>query len=140
MNQHRIMVNSTFQFIDAHDVKQRGVNSNVKTMITNWYHTSPKPNLHNIGIKPGSPTTVCRDVNSWVYMGSLDYIKDNYYRYCPSGTYYLYQITRLDHLNVDWSFLNTSEQIRTLNRIAPKYVKKIGEYHVGGTRITRSVA
>ena len=71
------------------------------------YHASPFPELHKTGININCKPTCCKNSISAVYLGSLEYLDSQYFRYCPKNVYYIYEtsvddyrleyISRVDH-------------------------------------------
>jgi hypothetical protein len=57
------------------------------------YHASRNPNLCTAGIRTGQ-TTLCSIFrkSTHIYVGTLNYIHEQYLKYCPMGTYYIYEI------------------------------------------------
>lgn len=55
-----------------------------------YYHISRQVNLDLKGIEASSETTVTKNESGWIYLGTLKYIKTQYLKYAPKGTYFLY--------------------------------------------------
>ncbi len=60
--------------------------------VINWYHASPIPDLHKQGIKANTKPTVSVRATPWVYIGTWEYLFEQYFRYCPPGKYYIYGV------------------------------------------------
>lgn len=88
------------------------------------YHASRNPDLLQLGIKKNQPTSCSiYDLSMHVYVGTLDYIYNQYLKYCPKGTYYIYEI-EVD-LN-DFEELPAKGQWRTTKDLMPqKIVDKV---------------
>ena len=56
------------------------------------YHASPSGMLHREGVRCQQKTTCSRFRDGWVFLGSLKYLNEQYFKYCPSGTYYIFEI------------------------------------------------
>lgn len=57
------------------------------------YHASRISNLIELGIRINSPTSCSVFKKSkHVYVGTLEYILNQYLTYCPKGLYYIYEI------------------------------------------------
>lgn len=56
------------------------------------YHASLCHNLHKVGMKINSEPTCGRFKEPYVYLGSLEYLEKQYFRYCPKGIYYVFEV------------------------------------------------
>ena len=86
-----------------------------------WYHASRGSHLDFDGIKANMPGNVTAHPTPYVYLGSLDYIYKQYFRYAPVGTYYVYEVNIIGLL-VD-SVTLRGEQIRIIGNIPHRHVK-----------------
>jgi hypothetical protein len=84
-----------------------------------YYHASRNPDLCATGIKIGKPTSCSIYRKSkHVYVGTLDYINNQYLKYCPKGTYYIYEIDIEHNLEP----LLAKGQWRTTSALFPKRI------------------
>ena len=90
-------------------------------MTTEYYHASPRCDLNNIGISPDAPPHVSMAYQGWVYLGTYDYIFNEYLKYAAQCTYYVYRINTSAGYNFDRSL--PGEQIRTQDTIKPCDIK-----------------
>jgi len=79
-----------------------------------WYHASPRSDLHIIGIDPHAPPLISRLVQGFVYFGTMEYLKSQYFIYAPRQIYHIYEV------NVDGLYTEQlmEDQIRT-----PRFVE-----------------
>lgn len=56
------------------------------------YHASRYPMCHKDGIKHKVEKTCCLFDDGAVYLGSLDYLREQYFQYCPKGIYYIFEV------------------------------------------------
>jgi hypothetical protein len=92
-----------------------------------WYHASPVDNLHVVGIRPRSQPRVTRHRTDFVYLGSLNYIYDQYFKYCGRGRFWIYEVD-IEGLIFDDNL--AGEQIRLRNTILPARVIRRGSHKV----------
>ena len=94
------------------------------------YHASPIKGLESIGLNPAAKPLLCKRLrekrDQFVYLGSVRYVHEQFFRYAPKGLYYLYQVNASD-LTLDDSCVG--EQWRSAKSINPDRVS------VYGTRI-----
>lgn len=89
------------------------------------YHASPKEDLHKTGISTDADPTVTRGKSGWNYLGSHDYLHNQYLKYAPPGIYHIYQVDTAG-LDADDSPL-AGEQQRYGTNIDAKRVKKVSK-------------
>lgn len=85
-----------------------------------YYHASPLNNLDKYGIDPKASPHVSRDTQNFMYLGSLDYIKNHYLDYAKNGTYYIYKVD-ITNIPIDNTRL-PNDQIRTNSFIKPNSI------------------
>ena len=85
------------------------------------YHASPYGMLHREGVKCQQKTTCSRFNDGYVFLGSLEYLNEQYFKYCPKGTYYIFEI------NIDESRLEEAPgHYKHLGDIAAECVEPYG--------------
>lgn len=94
-----------------------------------WYHASKSHLLEHSGIFPGIGKGVSRTPMPHVYLGSRDYLEEQYFSYCSDGLYYLYEV---DTQGLQLDTTPVGEQCR-LPQVSPDRV-----ILVGCVRVTRS--
>jgi len=63
------------------------------------YHASLVPTIHQDGLHPNCKPICCNKPVPCVYLGSLQYLEEQYFEYCPKGVYYIFEVdTPEDHL------------------------------------------
>ena len=66
------------------------------------FHASPCSDLNRNGLKPNRKPTCGMRKDPCVYLGSLEYLEDQYFQYCPKGVYYIFKVDvpedQLEHL------------------------------------------
>lgn len=96
------------------------------------YHASKSPNLDTEGIKTNQKTLNSFFPRSdYIFLGTIKYILDQYFRYTPPGIYYFYEVDVTDVPLVDFRFIG---QKKTPTEIPPENVKKIAVYKVDRRR------
>jgi hypothetical protein len=84
------------------------------------FHASPYPMCHKDGIKHKVNKTCCNFDDGYVYLATKDYLREQYFKYCPNGIYYVYEVNppkdRLEHIG-------HVNHYRYLGDIDPKYVE-----------------
>lgn len=65
------------------------------------YHASPCADLHRDGLKRFSKPTCCNRVEENIYLGSLEYLHSRYFKYCPKGIYYIFEVDT-ENLNLEY--------------------------------------
>lgn len=70
--------------------------------MTTWLHASMRSNLDLVGIKCFSAPLVSYKKSPYVFLGTLDYLVKQYFKYAPKGEYYLYEVD-VEGLSVDTS-------------------------------------
>jgi hypothetical protein len=91
------------------------------------YHASKQPNLDKKGIIPstmGADAHVSYRNQPWVYLGSKDYVYEEYLKYAKEGTYYVYAVDA-SSLDVDHNL--PGNQVRVSGKIDPNRVKLVDE-------------
>lgn len=86
-----------------------------------WLHASPIENLDNVGIKCLAAPLVSYRKSPYVFLGTMDYLISQYFKYAPKGRYYLYSVDIVG-LTVDTS--PAGEQIKVLGNIGPGRIEK----------------
>ena len=86
-----------------------------------YYHASRNSNLCAAGIQVGQSTScsIYRE-SKHIYVGTLKYIHEQYLKYCPKGTYYIYEI----ETDLQLEPLPAKGQWRTTDILFPKRVVK----------------
>ena len=87
-----------------------------------WFHASPIDNLNIIGIDPEALPHVSNDKQGYVYMGSKEYILNQYLKYAHKGIYYIYQVNT-SNITLDRNL--PGEQVRTKEFIDPSRINLI---------------
>lgn len=90
-----------------------------------YYHASPRVDLHIIGLDPKSEPFISYRPQYFVYLGSWDYLYDQYFQYAPKTTYYIYEVS-LEGLRIDTS--PVGEQVRIAEFIKPDQIKFTMKY------------
>jgi hypothetical protein len=98
------------------------------------FHVSPKHDLHLKGLDPQAEPHVTQTKAGWVYLGSDDYIHNQYLKYAKPGTYYLYKIDTRG-LEADHAPLTPGQQ-RYEAKIEPARIKKISVINTSKTHDT----
>ena len=84
------------------------------------YHASKSGMLHVDGIRTNVEKNCCNFNDGYVYLGSLEYLNEQYFSYCPKGLYYIFEV-QVDFLKLE--YLNKVEHYRHLGDISPKFVR-----------------
>jgi hypothetical protein len=105
----------------AKKLEKVGIVRRPKPNIVKLYHASKISTLEKLGVKSGNFTlnSIC-EKSEEVYIGTKDYVYNQYLKYTPSGTYYIYEVT------VDlsrWYPLPTGGQWKSSEEISPHNVR-----------------
>jgi len=82
--------------------------------IDKFYHASPYADLDEVGIDPHADPHVSGERQEWAYLGSLDYIFQQYLRYAKTGIYHIYLVD-VGGLDLDHNL--AGDQVRTADFI-----------------------
>lgn len=88
-----------------------------------WYHASPRDDLEKLGINPRAKPLVSYRTQGWVYFGTLQYLEEQYFKYAPKMTYYIYEVDVSD-LPIDDTPL-PGDQIRTGAYVSGRYLRQV---------------
>jgi hypothetical protein len=84
------------------------------------YHASLYPMCHQKGILHGVKKTCCNFDDGFVYLGTKEYLEEQYFKYCPNGTYYIFEV---DIDRSDLEYIDRVDHYRHRGNIDPEYVK-----------------
>ena len=87
------------------------------------YHASPKEDLHTNGIDPNADPHVTKGKSGWNYLGSHNYIHNQYLKYADPGIYHIYKVDT-QGLAADDTKL-AGEQQRYGTKIEPHRVQRV---------------
>lgn len=87
-----------------------------------YYHASQLPDLERLGINPKATPHVSRMPQGYVYLGSLDYVMNDYLDYAKKGKYYIYKVNTTG-LKLDTKL--AGDQARTTQFIEPGRVRLV---------------
>jgi hypothetical protein len=90
----------------------------------NLFHISPKKGLKVV--EPGHGTVCSRYRKSThVYLGTMDYLMNQYLHYCPAGTYYVYSVERpLELEKMTEGQWRTSKSVKVLGFVNEVIVRR----------------
>ena len=86
-----------------------------------WFHASKVMDLDKQGIKVNQKPSVCYKPIPFLYLGTLEYIFNQYFEYAPKGTYQIYKVSLPKDVYVEHL---TEGQIRLRRNIPPSQVEK----------------
>ena len=93
------------------------------------FHASKVPKLNKDGLKINKDTTCCNEYKSReIYFGSIEYIKKDYFSYCPKGMYFIYKIN-VEKLNI--IKVNAGDQWKTRKEVSNNRIEFYDEYYKG---------
>lgn len=85
-----------------------------------YYHASPRSDLHKIGLTPKAKPFVSYWAQNSVYLGSWNYLHEQYFRYAPKTVYHIYEVY-VEDLQLDET--PVGEQVRVFQFIEPKRIR-----------------
>lgn len=85
------------------------------------YHASQHHNLHKRGIVNSEELTCGRFHDGYVYLGSMKYLEEQYFQYCPKGTYYIFEVNLPENFPLE--YLEKVDHYRYSGNIDAKYVE-----------------
>lgn len=89
------------------------------------FHASPHADLHIKGLDPEAEPHVTKSKSGWNYLGSHDYIHNQYLKYAHPGKYHVYKVDTKG-LEADDSKL-AGEQQRYNHKFEPHRLTKVSE-------------